>query len=916
MSPHERLVFVRSLAIGVILTTFVLGVGKLGWLDALENWTYDEKAIHCQLSEPPPTDRLIHLDIDDAALDAIGRWPWPRAALARLLEEIERCQPSALGLDILLSDAQAPRLVQDSAGALHTIDDDAELTKVLQKNGNAVLAMSFQLETGELQTPQMVSAVKWFTDDLELSRTDFGSKVAASGWTKLSDAEIDDLFLGARRQAMKNRIDRELDLGPVNPEALLPRLLPQTDVSVGSPLSRLFQQEYAASETEHAIYRFGAPSQTLMISPVQGRFNSLPELGFSNVAASCAFTNYDIFDTATVRSVPLFVECDHRLYPQMGLAVACVMLGADPTKVRFEGSTVVIPSPGGAISIPTHLYHSRTLGRDVPLIASIPWFGTRAWETMYDWPKHNTAAAHISLARVWDICGALDKIARNNASVDEAISQILSNDRPDKLSLDPDLAKKYATKLPDPQDIETREKMAQLTLKTLKDSTWLDMYHQLPESQLTTVEKFQRDKIYDANNALLKLIPQNRDLRAQVNSQRSWLVSQINGKGVLIGYMATGLRDTVTTSLHLRCPGVVVHGAVANALLMSRWWHVAPDWVTFLLTLLFGVLTAAALGWFTPVFGSLTALALLIGYLLFNALVLFGWQRWVVGMAAPSMVIILVWAGCTVYRVILEAIERNRIAMEVAVINREMDLARQVQVALIPAAAPKTEGLEADGWAQTASVTGGDCYDMWHLPDGRLAVLLADASGHGLAPAMVVSELRTLVRALCEFESHPHGLLTRVNSRMAEDLESSRFVTVFLGFISPKGQVDWASAGQGPIYWRPDDGGELKELDSTGLPMGIEVDWIADAPPEPLQLGKSGMIIIFSDGIFEARAPNGEMFGVERVKDIISSTHGPCCTEVLSRLRCAVQAFQGRIEPIDDQTIVVVQRADGNQAAL
>jgi serine phosphatase RsbU (regulator of sigma subunit) len=295
-------------------------------------------------------------------------------------------------------------------------------------------------------------------------------------------------------------------------------------------------------------------------------------------------------------------------------------------------------------------------------------------------------------------------------------------------------------------------------------------------------------------------------------------------------------------------------------------------------------------------------------------LVLFGWRRWIVGVAGPATAIVMVWAACTLYRLILEGIERNRIATEVAVINREMELAKQVQVALIPTAAPKVQSLEADGWAQTASVTGGDCYDLWELPDGRLAVLLADASGHGLAPAMVVSQVRTLVRALCEFESHPHGLLTRVNSRIANDLESSRFITVFLGFISPDGKLDWASAGHGPTYWRSEEKGELLELDSTGMPLGIMDPWVADGSPAPLQLGDTGTLIVFSDGIFEAPAPsrNGEQFGVDRVKEILSRTCDQSCAQIISALKLAVQQWQGKIEPIDDQTIVVVRKTCKN----
>ena len=188
----------------------------------------------------------------------------------------------------------------------------------------------------------------------------------------------------------------------------------------------------------------------------------------------------------------------------------------------------------------------------------------------------------------------------------------------------------------------------------------------------------------------------------------------------------------VSTSLHLHCPGVVVHGVIVNAVLTNNWWKVVPSWVTVLITILFGMSAATIQGRFQPLRAGFFIFAILLGYLLINGFILFDWHNWIIGLAAPSVVLLVVWAGTTLDRVIVEGVERNRIALENAVISKEMDLARQVQVALIPTSSPKIIGIESEGWALTASVAGGDCYDLWQLQDGRLAILLADASGHGL----------------------------------------------------------------------------------------------------------------------------------------------------------------------------------------
>jgi CHASE2 domain-containing sensor protein len=907
MTRLESRLFSRSILIGLFLTVSVLVADALGLLDSLEYWLYDQRVVYCQPNSPPTT-RFSYLDIDDASLEALGRWPWRRQTLARILDEVQRAKPSAMGLDILFSEPQIPQLVQESNGKLHLIDDDADLAQVLHRAGNAVLASSFKVESDDDESPLLTLATGWYNKDLELTRDDFANRLIDAGKSQLGDAAIDDLFLRSRREAMKERIDYELDRAPATKDQLLARLLPHTNPDVDSPLIRLLADQYAISSAAFSVYRFGAPQQTLSLAPAQGTLSALPLPIFSTYAAECAFANYDIFDNATVRSVPMFVEYNHRLYPQMGLATACVMLGANPTNVRFEGSDIIIPAPAGTITIPTYVYHSKALGRDVPLIAAVPWFGNRDWETMYDWPAHRIAAEHISIVKIWDICAAENAIAKNAATIDEAISHILDDDRADKLALDPPLAKKYAASRPDPENDAPRQAMAALTLKELKDSGWQDIFAKTPEKELKPDERLQKVLLNDAVNALQNTAAQNRKLRDQVESQRRWLASQIGGKGILVGFTATGFTDQVSTSLHLHCPGVVVHGVIANAVLTGRWWRVAPAWVTLFLTILMGLGTAAILGRFHPVRASLITLAIFLGYVLVNGYVLFNWNRLIVGTAGPLVSIITVWAGCTLYRLIVEGMERNRIALEVAVFSKEMELARQVQVALIPSRPPNVAGIEAEGWAIAASMTGGDCYDLWEMHDGRLAILLADASGHGLAPAMIVSQVRTLVRTLSEFETNPFDLLYRVNKRLANDLEANRFVTAFLGFLHPDGKLEWASAGHGPMFWCADGGCEILDLDSTSLPLGIMPDWIGDTAPPPIQLHPDGMLVVFSDGIFEAPAPSGDMFGVERIKERLLKSRNLPCVQIIAGLRTAVQEWQAKIEPIDDQTVVIVRR--------
>ncbi len=232
-----------------------------------------------------------------------------------------------------------------------------------------------------------------------------------------------------------------------------------------------------------------------------------------------------------------------------------------------------------------------------------------------------------------------------------------------------------------------------------------------------------------------------------------------------------------------------------------------------------------------------------------------------------------------------------------------MHLARQVQEAMIPKQPPTLPGLHCAGWTRPASINGGDCYDLWKCGE-RLGVLVADASGHGIAPALVVSQVRALVRTLCETEPDPLKVLLRIDDRLSADLEPGRFVTAFLGFISGDGVLTWCSAGHGPTVLGDSKG--IRILEASWPPLGLMRN-LADVPSEPIQLEPGATLVVLSDGITEAFGPGDELFGVHRVKQALETVQSPDPATALAAIRDAAVRWQGREEPTDDQTIVVVR---------
>jgi serine phosphatase RsbU (regulator of sigma subunit)/CHASE2 domain-containing sensor protein len=910
-TPLEKRVLFRSTIAGVAITLCVVLLDMFGTLDPLELWLYDRRAADCQYFNKPPTDKIVHIDIDDASLDIIGRWPWPRSRMAQLLDELALARPKAVLLDVIYSEPDELRPVQQPDGSYQPHDSDLDFAASIQRLGCVLVPLSVKLAPPRSVTALHDALVAELTANLELSDEQATLRLRTRGFEAQDvEREIGSSLLRARHEAMAQRLVWELDEphGPTDFDSISRRLLPHTDIMIGTtPLLHLLEDEYKHALAEREARRLAIVPPKGFPSPVHTTPNLLPVAAFSRAAQGIGFADHDLFPDPVVRALPLLVEENGRLFPQFGVALGLTLLDADLTRARVQGHRLIVPTRGGAdVTIPFHAYASRTLRRDVPLIADIPWFGTGKWEAMYDHPKHVLYKQHLPISMVWSICEARDSILTNNRNADKAIDVILTDSQ-----LDAPLAARYAKSRPPADDWRQRAEMIKRTIDVLDKSQLLQTYAAINDKDLKPEERLQRDQLKAGLSALQGVLEGNPKLAGEIARTRDKLASAIRGKGVLIGSIATAAKDDVTTSIHARCPGVVVHGVIANAVLTGQWWTRAPVWVEGLFAIALGLATALAVGWTSPPKAAMVASGLAFFYLLLNGIALFDYGNWIVGASAPLVAVCASWAGCSVIRQVTELIERVRVAQHLAVFRREMELAKRVQVALIPKSSPKIRGIESHGWTLPADITGGDCFDLWQLSDGRLGILLADASGHGLAPSMIVSQVRTLVRAMADLEPHPHGLLARVNARLADDLEAGRFVTAFAGYLDSEGNLTWASAGHGPVLWCQGNGNKkMVELESSALPLGIQQEWLADDPAPPLKLAPGGLLIVMSDGIFEAPGPTGEQFGVERCLQIFHDKCDASSVEIVAALRESVRAWQAKDVPVDDQTTVVVRRVD------
>lgn len=236
---------------------------------------------------------------------------------------------------------------------------------------------------------------------------------------------------------------------------------------------------------------------------------------------------------------------------------------------------------------------------------------------------------------------------------------------------------------------------------------------------------------------------------------------------------------------------------------------------------------------------------------------------------------------------------------------RDLELARKIQQQLFPAADPQVPGYEIAGWNRCADETGGDCYDFVPLEDGRQAILLADATGHGIGAALVIAQCRALARAMLSVTQDLCAVGARVNRLLAEDLTEDRFVTAFLGVLDPaRHRLEYIAAGQGPLLLVAPDGVDLRT--AGGLPLAVADD--PGCAAERFDFVPGATLALLTDGFYETAAPDGTLFGEPRVVEFLRARPRTPLTELIRELHAELLRFSGGAPQADDLTAVLVRR--------
>jgi sigma-B regulation protein RsbU (phosphoserine phosphatase) len=239
-------------------------------------------------------------------------------------------------------------------------------------------------------------------------------------------------------------------------------------------------------------------------------------------------------------------------------------------------------------------------------------------------------------------------------------------------------------------------------------------------------------------------------------------------------------------------------------------------------------------------------------------------------------------------------------------LERELQLAMEIQQRFQPTAPPVVPGYELQGISFPCYEIGGDYYDFIQREDGRLVIALGDVSGKGTAAALLMSSLHAAIHAQTGSHDTLVKTISAVNRYLADNIPPNRFVTLFYAELDPEsGALSFLNAGHNPpliIH----AAGTVEQLASGGLPLGIKAD--ADYREGRTNLQMGDVLVIYSDGVTEAASPSGEEFGPTRLYEVVSRNVDASAAGIRDRIESALTKFSQGTQAADDITLVIVKR--------
>ena len=262
-------------------------------------------------------------------------------------------------------------------------------------------------------------------------------------------------------------------------------------------------------------------------------------------------------------------------------------------------------------------------------------------------------------------------------------------------------------------------------------------------------------------------------------------------------------------------------------------------------------------------------------------------------------------------RYAVERTERRRVQRALELTQQELRVAWKIQHSLYPDSSPVLDGIHISGASYPAAEVGGDFYDYIPMLNDDLGIVIADASGHGIDPALLMAEARATLRTLARSHGSVEEIVTAANRILMESMLDNHFITLFMAGFNPRTRsMVFANAGHPPGYIFDPSGEVVMELDSTDFPIGIVPDCDYTSS-DPVTLEPGQIVVLLSDGVLEAGIPGHKPFGVERIKALVRDQRYLSGSQIVDTIYNQVLDHCKPDKPKDDMTLIVI-KVDAN----
>lgn len=374
------------------------------------------------------------------------------------------------------------------------------------------------------------------------------------------------------------------------------------------------------------------------------------------------------------------------------------------------------------------------------------------------------------------------------------------------------------------------------------------------------------------------------------------LLSRFKDKVCFIGLTATGTVDLRPIPLENNYPMLGLQASVFNSVIQNKFIQKTSNSVNLIIGLFIFALSLMMGLKYNPLFSFLGSAVLGLLYCVIAIMGLGIHGIWL-DLFFPLCIITLTYLGCTSVRWFKEIEKRQ-------VLEREMIIAQKIQQQFLAGKDQGPVSVTVGTWFQPAKFVAGDLYKVFKIDDNKTGILLGDVSGKGLSAALLMAQAISLFKVFSRLKTAPNEVLGCLSKELCGQF-LGRFVTAAYCIADKeKQQIEIASAGQGPLFIYRYLDQHVEELPIPGsVPLGIMEDSVYESIK--FEMKEEDMLILASDGIFEANDEKGKEWGIENFKKVIGESAGKTPLEVLESIKNSVMNFSAKGSQFDDITFVI-----------